>query len=105
MRAAHFIEDLKGLISPARSVLVTGGGILFAGLLQLGLAVLVAFFLYRDGEAAETKVKRITSRVGGAAAFGFVGIFLGPTLLLVGYRMVNEWVDGEVRDEGEAEKP
>jgi predicted PurR-regulated permease PerM len=34
--------------------------------------------------------------LGGAAAFGFVGIFLGPTLLAVGYRMVNEWVDGEV---------
>ena len=34
--------------------------------------------------------------LGGAAAFGFVGIFLGPTLLAVGYRMVNEWVDGEM---------
>src|SRR5262249_43304073 len=33
--------------------------------------------------------------LGGAAAFGFVGIFLGPTLLAVGYRIVNEWVDGE----------
>ena len=26
--------------------------------------------------------------LGGVAAFGFVGIFLGPTLLAVGYRMV-----------------
>ena len=216
------LGDLKGLISPAKSIIVTVGGILFAGLLQLGLAVLVAFFLYRDGEAAAAKIKRITSRIGGArgrhfldiggstvvsvvygvlgtalaqgvvagigfliadvpgaavlalatfflsvvpvgppliwipaalwlyvqgstgwaifmflwgllvvsmvdnvlkpmiishgsnlpfmlvllgvlggaAAFGFVGIFLGPTLLAVGYRMVNEWVDGEA-----AEKP
>ena len=191
---------------------------LFAGLLQLALAVLVAFFLYRDGEAAAAKIERMTSRIGGSrgrhlltvagstvtsvvygilgtalaqglvagigfliagvpgaallgfatfllsvvpvgppliwipaaiwlfvqgftgwaifmglwgllvismvdnvlkpmiisrgshlpfmlvllgvlggvAAFGFVGIFLGPTLLAVGYRMVNEWVDGEV---------
>lgn len=213
----RLLEDLKGLISPAKSVLVFGGGILFAGLLQLGLAVLVAFFLYRDGETAAAKVKRITSRIGGArgrhlldvagntvtsvvygilgtalaqgvvagigfliagvpgaallglmtfflsvvpvgppliwisatiwlfvqgysgwavfmglwgllvvstvdnvlkpmiishgsnlpfmlvllgvlggiAAFGFVGVFLGPTLLAVGYRMVNEWVDRE----------
>ena len=210
---------MKGLIAPARSVLVTGGGILIAGLLQLGLAVLIAFFLYRDGEAAAVKIERITSRIGGthgrhllnvagstvisvvygilgtalvqgvvagigffiagvpgatllglatfflsavpvgppmiwipatiwllvqgstgwaiflglwgllvvsmvdnvlkpmiishgshlpfmlvllgvlggAAAFGFVGIFLGPTLLAVGYRIVNEWVDAEAK--------
>jgi predicted PurR-regulated permease PerM len=214
----HLLENLNALISPAKSVLVVGGGMLFAGLLQLALAVLVAFFLYRDGEAAAAKIERMTSRIGGtrgrhllnvagstvtsvvygilgtalaqgvvagigfliagvpgaallgfatfflsvvpvgppliwipaaiwlfvqgstgwaifmglwgllvvsmvdnvlkpmiishgsnlpfmlvllgvlggAAAFGFVGIFLGPTLLAVGYRMVNEWVDGEV---------
>jgi predicted PurR-regulated permease PerM len=219
--SGHLIEVLRGLISPAQTLLVTSGGILFAGLLQLGLAVLVAFFLYRDGEGAADKIKRITSRIGGArgrhllnvaastvvsvvygilgtalaqgllagigfliagvpgaallglltfflsvvpvgppliwisatlwlfvhgstgwaifmglwgllvvstvdnvlkpiiishgsnlpfmlvllgvlggaAAFGFVGIFLGPTLLAVGYRLVNEWVEGEAGDE------
>ncbi len=29
--------------------------------------------------------------LGGALAFGFIGVFLGPTLLAVGYRMVEEW--------------
>jgi predicted PurR-regulated permease PerM len=29
--------------------------------------------------------------LGGAFAFGFVGVFLGPTLLAVGYRIVAEW--------------
>jgi predicted PurR-regulated permease PerM len=29
--------------------------------------------------------------VGGAVAFGFIGIFIGPTLLAVGYRLVEEW--------------
>jgi predicted PurR-regulated permease PerM len=29
--------------------------------------------------------------LGGALAFGFIGVFLGPTLLAVGYRMVAEW--------------
>src|SRR5882672_7452725 len=43
--SGRMLEELKGLISPAKSMLVFGGGILFAGLLQLGLAVLVAFFL------------------------------------------------------------
>ena len=29
--------------------------------------------------------------LGGAMAFGFIGVFLGPTLLAVGYRIVQEW--------------
>ena len=28
---------------------------------------------------------------GGALAFGFLGIFLGPTLLAVGYSLLEEW--------------
>lgn len=30
--------------------------------------------------------------LGGAIAFGFIGVFLGPTLLAVGYRIFQEWV-------------
>ena len=29
--------------------------------------------------------------IGGALTFGFIGVFLGPTLLAVGYRLVSEW--------------
>jgi len=29
--------------------------------------------------------------LGGVLAFGFIGVFLGPTLLAVGYRLVEEW--------------
>jgi predicted PurR-regulated permease PerM len=29
--------------------------------------------------------------IGGAVAFGFIGVFLGPTLLAVGWRLVGEW--------------
>jgi predicted PurR-regulated permease PerM len=29
--------------------------------------------------------------LGGALAFGFIGVFIGPTLLAVGYRLVTEW--------------
>jgi len=32
--------------------------------------------------------------LGGALTFGFIGVFLGPTLLAVGYRLVTEWVGG-----------
>jgi len=30
--------------------------------------------------------------LGGALAFGFIGVFIGPTLLAVGYRVVTEWL-------------
>jgi len=29
--------------------------------------------------------------IGGALAFGLVGIFLGPILLAMGYRLISEW--------------
>jgi predicted PurR-regulated permease PerM len=29
--------------------------------------------------------------LGGALTFGFIGLFLGPTLLAVGYRLIEEW--------------
>jgi predicted PurR-regulated permease PerM len=29
--------------------------------------------------------------VGGAVAFGVLGLFLGPTLLAVGYELIREW--------------
>lgn len=29
--------------------------------------------------------------IGGALAFGFIGVFLGPTLLGMGFRLVEEW--------------
>jgi len=30
--------------------------------------------------------------VGGALAFGFIGVFLGPVLLAVGYGLIDEWI-------------
>lgn len=30
--------------------------------------------------------------LGGALAFGFIGVFLGPTLLAVSYRLIEEWI-------------
>ena len=29
--------------------------------------------------------------IGGAVAFGVLGLFLGPTLLAVGYELIREW--------------
>lgn len=33
--------------------------------------------------------------LGGALAFGLLGIFLGPVLLGIGYTLVNEWADAD----------
>lgn len=82
--SGRLLDDLKGLVSPAKSIIVAGGGLLFAGLLQLGLAVLVAFFLYRDGEAAAAKVKSITTRVGGSRGRRMLGL-AGSTVTSVVY--------------------
>jgi predicted PurR-regulated permease PerM len=30
--------------------------------------------------------------LGGLAAFGFIGLFIGPTLLAVGYNLIEEWL-------------
>jgi predicted PurR-regulated permease PerM len=32
--------------------------------------------------------------LGGVVAFGFIGIFVGPTLLAVGYHVLEEWSPG-----------
>jgi predicted PurR-regulated permease PerM len=37
--------------------------------------------------------------VGGAVAFGVLGLFLGPTLLAVGYELIREWNAVEQYDE------
>ncbi|MCF7667552.1 MAG: AI-2E family transporter, partial [Akkermansiaceae bacterium] len=33
--------------------------------------------------------------IGGALAFGLVGVFLGPTLLAVAFRLIEEWSSEE----------
>jgi predicted PurR-regulated permease PerM len=44
--------------------------------------------------------------LGGALAFGFIGVFLGPTLLAVGYRLIEEWSAGTTPPQtSSSEKP
>jgi predicted PurR-regulated permease PerM len=45
--------------------------------------------------------------LGGALAFGFVGVFLGPTLLAVGYRVLEEWSPASraITDEADGPNP
>jgi predicted PurR-regulated permease PerM len=38
--------------------------------------------------------------IGGALAFGLVGVFMGPTMLAVAFRLVEEWSAHRAREEG-----
>jgi predicted PurR-regulated permease PerM len=81
----------------------------------MSLAAFVSFFFYRDGVAlvrflnvamdrvvgthAENILGIISNTVrsvmfgvmGGVLVFGFVGVFIGPTLLAVGLSRIQEW--------------
>ena len=35
--------------------------------------------------------------LGGVLTFGFIGLFLGPTMLAVGYRILQEWIVSEAK--------
>jgi len=63
---SRLYQELEGLIPPARTAFLAAGSALISGVVQLTLAVLVAFFLYRTGEKAADKVQRAVVRVGGA---------------------------------------
>ena len=41
--------------------------------------------------------------LGGVFAFGFLGLFLGPVLLAVGYTLLKDWAKGAAEDEAEKE--
>jgi predicted PurR-regulated permease PerM len=41
--------------------------------------------------------------IGGALAYGFIGVFIGPTLLAVGYRLVTEWAASRSAPAGQVE--
>jgi predicted PurR-regulated permease PerM len=43
--------------------------------------------------------------IGGALAFGLVGVFIGPTLLAVAFRLIAEWSSGQYVARGESPEP
>lgn len=81
---SQLIEAMKSLLPPAREAFVRGGGFLVAGVLQLALSVLVAFFLYRDGDAAAARLRDAMSRVAGPDALHLLDV-AGKTVNSVVY--------------------
>src|SRR5205085_1931489 len=113
------MSQLHQFVEPLKSWLFAIAGALAGGLLHMLLSLLIAFFLYRDGAATAAWAGRITDRLGGAqgralldlaggggglsfivillgilggaTTFGFIGVFLGPTLLAVGVEILRFW--------------
>lgn len=61
-------NELKRLLDPLRKWLLSGGLQIGAGLLSLVLSVVLAFFFYRDGDAAGLAYARVLHRIAGARA-------------------------------------
>ena len=53
------------LIEPGRTVLVAVGSVLGQGLIQLSISVLIAFFLYRDGDSLMWAARKTAVRLAG----------------------------------------
>jgi predicted PurR-regulated permease PerM len=64
----RLLDELRTMLVATRAFLLTGGGYLAAGVMQLAFSVLVAFFLFRDGEAAAARLQHATLRVAGPDA-------------------------------------
>jgi predicted PurR-regulated permease PerM len=60
-------------------------------LIVSNLDSLVRPFLIARGGGKTPLILIILGVLGGAMAFGLIGLFLGPTLLAVGYSMFDEW--------------
>ena len=74
-----------------------GGGLLFYGLAVIFLFdnFLKPYFISRGGKLPFLLV--FLGVLGGVLAFGFIGIFVGPVLLAIGFSLAKEWSSGEAQ--------
>jgi predicted PurR-regulated permease PerM len=63
--SAKLVEAGKRLVGPASGLLVAIGKMLISGLVELALSILIAFFLFRDGQSAANWVSVAVERVAG----------------------------------------
>ena len=63
--SASLLNEARRLIAPASSLLMLIGRMLISGLLGLALSILIAFFLFRDGESVAQRLGVIVERIAG----------------------------------------
>lgn len=74
---ARLIGELTKLLQPLRPALTAAGAALAQGLLLLALSVFLAFFFFRDGEAAAARLHTAMARLAGPRAQHLIGITTG----------------------------
>jgi predicted PurR-regulated permease PerM len=59
------LQELARLLPAAKTIVFWGGRALAAGIFQIGLSLLIAFFFYRDGHAAASQLHAALHRIAG----------------------------------------
>ncbi len=103
--SGHLLEELKKTLPALRSFLVASGATLGNGVVQISLSILIAFFVYRDGEQAARRLDAAVAHLGGEKArhllkvaastvrsvvYGILGAALGQGVLAA----VGFWIAG-----------
>ncbi len=82
-RIAHdtpeFVADIKQYIEPVKNGLLSGGASLAQGLLQLTLSVLIAFFIFREGESATLRLRAAVDRIAPNRGARLLEVAAGTT--------------------------
>ena len=85
---------------PAVWLLVEGNFWWGGGLFLYGITIIFVidnflkpYFISREGKLPFLLV--FLGVLGGILAFGFIGIFIGPVLLAIGFSLAKEWSSGE----------
>jgi predicted PurR-regulated permease PerM len=73
---------------------------LFWGLFVGGIDNLLRPLLISRAGGTTPLILMILGVLGGAMAFGLIGLFLGPTLLAVGYSLLEAWSTTRLKGEG-----
>jgi len=66
--SAMRMQEIVKLLPAARTLIVVAGGALGAGILELLLSLVIAFFLFRDGGSALAHADAVLARLGGSEA-------------------------------------
>jgi predicted PurR-regulated permease PerM len=59
------LQELARLLPAAKTIVIWGGGALAAGIFEITLSLLIAFFFYRDGHAAANQIHATLHRIAG----------------------------------------
>ena len=59
------LQELARLLPAAKTIILWGGSALATGVFQIALSLLIAFFFYRDGQAAANQLHTALHRIAG----------------------------------------